>query len=164
MNKRDLKRLKIDSSFIISPERFISMFGIECDNISKINIHDLHYILGKNLNHAGVNQIDLDKIYTGEILLIGTINNFKAYYRPIRYRIKINNTIEEKVKTPEEPEKSVINTTLSELCYLYSSATDIQDLDRYLNEIYERSNFNLDDELESNRSKIYSFPARTRRH
>ena len=44
MNKRDLKRLNIDSSYIISPDKFITMFGIEYNKLCKLDIHDLHYI------------------------------------------------------------------------------------------------------------------------
>lgn len=161
MNKKDLKRLKLDPSFIISPERFITMFGVECDNIRKLNIHDLHYILGKSLNHVGINKISLDKIYTGEIILIGTPNHFKAYYRPIVYKIKVNNKIEEEISVEN---KSINNTKLSDLCDLCMAATNIEDLDEYLGEIYNRVNFDFEDELESNRTKIYTYPIRSRRY
>ena len=146
MNKRDLKRLKIDSSFVISPERFIAMFGIECDNIKKINIHDLHYILGKNLNHAGVNQISLDSLYRGDILLIGTPNNFKAYYRPIVYKVKVNNIIEETIP----PVKSDLDKmSLHELCELCLNVTDIEEFEKILTEIYFRSRFDYNKELDT---------------
>lgn len=153
MNKRDLKRLKIDSSFVISPERFIAMFGIECNNIKKLSIHDLHYILGKNLNHAGVNQINFDNLYRGDILLIGTPNNFKAYYRPIIYKAKVNNAIKESVS----PNKEDLNKiSLHELCELCSNVTDIDEFEKILSEIYSRSNFDSTQELDAGRVKIYS--------
>lgn len=108
MNKKDLKKLNIDSSYVISPERFIMMFGIECDNIKKLSIHDLHYILGSSLNHAGVSQITSDKVYTGEIILIGDIKYFKAYHRPIIYKIQVNNTVKENVGSESTQEKKYI--------------------------------------------------------
>lgn len=161
MNRQDLKRLKIDTSFIISPERFMAMFGIECDNVKKLNIHDLHYILGANLNHAGINQINIDRIYKGEILLIGTPKHFKAYYRPIIYKIKVNNKLKEEVV---QNEVGISDMSLSDLYNLYLSAENIEQLDKYLNEIYERSNFDSEDELVSNRSKIYAFSNKTKYH
>lgn len=157
MNKRDLKRLNIDSRFVISPERFIAMFGIECNNIKKISIHDLHYILGKNLNHAAVKQINFDSLYRGEILLIGTPNHFKAYYRPIIY--KINNIIKEPVQDNEEELNKI---SLQELCALCSNVVDIEELEKILGEIYYRSKFDSSQELESNRVKIYSISHRVR--
>lgn len=159
MNKRDLKRLKIDSSFVISPERFIAMFGIECDNIKKINIHDLHYILGKNLNHAGVNQINLDSLYRGDILLIGTPNNFKPYYRPIIYKVKVNNIINEPVPTTKDDLNKI---SLHKLCELCSNTTDIEEFEKILAEIYFRSKFDYSHELDTNKVKIYSMPHRVR--
>lgn len=159
MNKRDLKRLKIDSSFVISPERFIAMFGIECNNIKKISIHDLHYILGKNLNHAGVNQINLDSLYKGDILLIGTPNNFKAYYRPIIYKAKVNNTLKENVSSIKEDFNRM---SLHELCEMSSTVTDIEDLELILSEIYFRSNIDSNQELDTNRVKIYSMSSRVK--
>lgn len=157
MNKRDLKRMKIDSSFVISPERFIAMFGIECNNIKKISIHDLHYILGKNLNHAGVNQINLDSLYRGDILLIGTPNNFKAYYRPIVYKVKVNNTIKEPVSSAKDDLNKI---SLHELCELCSDVTEIDEFEKILNEIYFRSKFDSSKELDTNRVKIYSLSRR----
>lgn len=161
MNKKDLKKLKIDPSYVISPERFITMFGIESDNIKKLSIHDLHYILGNSLNHAGVSKITSDKVYTGEIILIGNVKYFKAYYRPIIYKVQINNTVKEKIKLEEN---SIINMSLSELCNLYATAINSEELDKYLDEIYDRSSFNSNDELKSNRVKIYSFANKTRQH
>lgn len=155
MNKRDLKRLKIDSSFVISPERFITMFGIECNNINKLTIHDLHYILGKNLNHAGVNQINLGSLYRGEILLIGTPNNFKAYYRPIIYKVKVNNVIEEPLPSSKNDLNKISLYELCELCY---NVTDIEEFEKILTEIYFRSKFDSNKELDTNRVKIYSMP------
>lgn len=152
MDKRDLKRLRIDSGYVISPDKFLGMFGIECNNIKKINIHDLHYILGNQLNHVGINKLDPDKVYTGEILLIGTLKNFRAYYRPILYKNKVNiKTIE-----PEVDEPNIVDISLAELCYLYIEATNSEELDKYLNEIYSRCNMDLCDELEPTRSKIYN--------
>ncbi len=161
MNKKDLKRLNIDPSYVISPERFISMFGIECDNVKRLNIHDLHYILGSSLNHAGVNQICPDKVYKGEILLIGDIRHFKAYYRPIIYKVKVNNKIKEEINLEET---SIKDFSLSELCDLYTTVVDIEELNKYLDEIYVRSSFNFGDELESNRVKIYAFANKTKQH
>ena len=133
------------------------MYGIECTNIKKLNIHDLHYILGNHLNHAGINQINIDKIYRGEILLIGTEKSFKAYYRPIIYKIKTNATEEQLVE-----KDNITDISLSELYNLYISAIDIEELDKHLNEIYNRSYFNPEKELESNRSKIYVFSNKTK--
>lgn len=161
MNKRDLKRLNIDPSYVISPSRFISIFGIESDNIKKISIHDIHYILGSNLNHAGINQISPDKIYKGEIILIGDVKYFKAYYRPIIYKVKVNNTTKEKVKLSEN---NISDISLSALCDLYATAINSEELDKYLDEIYDRSSLNFNDELESNIVKIYSFANKTRQH
>lgn len=158
MNRRDLKRLKIDPSFVVTPDRFLSMFGIDCNQIKKISIHDLHYILGKNLHHAGVNQISIDRICKGEIILIGTPNNFKSYYRPIIHRIKINNTIEEPVMPTEI---SIADIKLEELCCLCNEAVTIEELSKYLDEIYERVHFNETDELESGRVKIYSLSSKS---
>lgn len=161
MNKRDLKRLRIDPSYIISPERFMTMFGIESDKVKKLTIHDLHYILGSSLNHVGVNKINPDKIYNGEIILIGTVKYFKPYYRPIIYRIKVNDKIEEEIKLKEN---DISSANLSKLCDLYEKADDNEELDRYLEEIYERSNIDIEDELQPARTKIYAFNNKTRKH
>ena len=161
MNKSDLKKLKIDSRYIISPEKFLLMFGIECNNIKKVDIHDLHYILGNSLKHAGVNKVNINSIYNGEILLIGTEKYFKPYYRPFVYKIKLNTGIIEPVDT------KVIkydNSSLFELCNLYNEADNLEDLERYLNEIYLRSRINPAEELESCRNKIYVLANKTRQH
>lgn len=152
MDKRDLKRLRIHSNYVISPDRFLEMFGIECNNVTKLNIHDLHYILGDQLNHVGINKLDPDKIYTGEILLIGTLKNFRAYYRPILYKPRTNNKIVE----PKVEQPNMVDISLTELCYLYIQANNSEEIDKYLDEIYSRCNVDPDEELEPTRSKIYN--------
>lgn len=159
MNKRDLKKLKIDSSYVISPDRFLSMFGIECDNLSKINIHDLHYILNDHLYHVGVNQISAEKIYRGEILLIGTLNNFKPYYRPILYKVNVSDKITDTVIVDESKD---VDISLAELCILYAQASESEELNSYLDEIYARGNIDLKMELEPSRSKIYCYSNKDR--
>lgn len=160
MNRRDLKRLNIDSSFIISPDRFLAMFGIECDKLKKITIHDLHYILGDNLKHAGVNKINHNSLYTGEIILIGTENNFKPYYRPIIYRIKVNDKIEEKVSE----EVDIKTIAFDKLYELYHNANNLEDLNKYLDEIYNRICTTKEIEYEPTKTKIYAFSNKTNYH
>lgn len=161
MNKRDLKKLKIDPSYIISPEKFLLMFGIECNNIKKIDMHDLHYILGSSLKHAGVNKVNINSVYNGEIILIGTEKHFKPYYRPFICKIKLNNEIKEPIET------NVIkydNNSLFELCNLYREADNLEELEECLNQIYLRSRTNPEDELEPCRNKIYVLANKTRQH
>jgi len=85
MNSSDLKRLRINEQYVMTPLQFLVSIGIATPNLHKnITIHDLHYILQENLHHAGLKNVSADKIYRGEIILIGTLNNFYPYYNPTR--------------------------------------------------------------------------------
>lgn len=157
MNKKDLKKLKIDDSFVIEPFKFLLKFGIECSELSqKITIHDLHYILQNRLHHASVKNVSVDKIYRGDIILIGKPNNFLPYYNPLRYEKYI---IEQKSSQEKETEEitNVEEFNMIDLYSLYQTTLEL----KYLNEIYDRTYASLEEELAPTRQKIYSRSKKT---
>lgn len=147
MNKRDLKKLKIDDSFVIDPMRFLIGLGVECSHLNKqVGDHDLHYILQGSLHHASVKSVSIDKIYRGEIILIGKPNNFHPYYNPVR--CKVNVSKHEEVK---KLEKCLEEMNIIELYLCYSQTFD----EKYLNEIYDRCYNSIEEEVQPTRNKIY---------
>lgn len=151
MNKTDLKRLRIDDRYVIEPTKFLIRMGVECSSEdNKITIHDLHYILQNRLYHAGIKSVSADKIYRGEIVLVGKPNKFYPYYNPIRCDLNICCEVE----VEKDKVKQIIDLnklSISELYRLYNDTGEFE----YFNEIFNRTYHSLEEEQLPTRQKLY---------
>ena len=144
MNKKDLKRLRIDESYVMSPKRFLIRLGITCvPKIGKITFKHLHFILEHKLCHADVFDVKPDAIYRGDIFLVGSPNEFYPYYNPMRCYQK-------------PPELIVLQTeTQLMLSMLYDKYKETGEI-KYINELYDRVYKTKEEENAPTKTKIYS--------
>ena len=146
MNKRDLKKLRIDESYVMSPKRFLIRLGIKgVPKIGKITLKHLHFILEHKLCQADIFDVKADAIYRGDIFLIGTAGEFYPYYNPMRHYQKTSKAgISQKDDTQKE-------MSLSELYDKYLETGKVE----YLNELYDRVYKTKIEESEPTKTKIY---------
>lgn len=157
MNKKDLKKLRIDKTYVISPERFLIRLGIEGSSIcNKLTSHELHYILQKELHHAGIKNLTADKVYCGDIILIGTPNKFFPYYNPLRCKIDLVSTESKEQNANDLKITTIEECSMFELYKLYDNTDDI----KYLDEIYDRAYDSIEEEMKPTKQKIHSKPKR----
>lgn len=97
---RDLDKKKIDRRFVLTPAEFFNKFfgsyNELCDN--RFSPQELFYLLEGCLHNCSNNQVSLENILTGKIILVRYDKGLvKAYYRPIlniRAKEKVMNNIE----------------------------------------------------------------------
>ena len=164
MNKKDLKRLRIVDMYVMSPKRFLIRLGIKgVTEKTKITIKDLHFILEHKLCHADMFDVKPDAIYRGDILLIGTTNEFYPYYNPMRPRIEQNNNdfkqqdIKQNHHNITQYHIKHIELSISGLYDLYQKTGDI----KYINKVFDRVYKSKEEENTPTKQKIYCKHQRT---
>lgn len=145
MNRRELKRLKVNEMYVMSPKSFLFKFGVmHLASNEKVTINDLNYILKENLLPASKEDITQEGIYRGDVILLGTVNKFYPFYNPLR-QVELNlNQIEE--------------NTLIQLFDLYDKTGE----DKYFNQIFDLVYPTQKEELLPTKEKIYCHKKFTR--
>ena len=165
MNGKILKKHKIDERYVLSEKKFLYTFGYLCleqDLMENkcLNKKQLYFFLEQRIEPACEEDITLANVATGQIILVGRPNNFRAYHRP-----KIIDDIIFNSKD-EQPKESVPISDLSysELISRYYDSIDSDESFLYLDEFFTRINHNKykeRDELAKNKIKCYKKNLRT---
>lgn len=98
---KDLDKRKIDRRFALTPAEFFNNFFGSYNDLcdSRFSPQELFYLLEGCLHNCSNNQVNLENVLTGKIILVRYDKGLvKAYYRPminIRYKEQIESSIEE---------------------------------------------------------------------